>query len=190
MTCGNAPCYPNSQCPGVSGRGLGQRWLLQGQGHWVQQYTHGTFWRTSSLSALPPQLFGLRSNNREGTQPHPSIENWINDLLTMAPPIRTRSSFLLSQSLPSESVYKPLILLYQRADRMKTTVTENGPNWSHEPQSCLTQWNYEPCHVGPQKKDGSWWRVLIKCGPLEKGMVNHFSFLALKTPWTVWKGKK
>ena len=71
VTCGNAPCYPNSQCPGVSGRGLGQRWLLQGQGHWVQQYTHGTFWRTSSLSALPPQLFGLRSNNREGTQPCP-----------------------------------------------------------------------------------------------------------------------
>ena len=28
------------------------------------------------------------------------------------------------------------------------------------------------------------------CGPLEKGMANHFSILALRTPWTVWKGKK
>ena len=28
-------------------------------------------------------------NNREGTQPHPSTENWIKDLLSMAPPIRT-----------------------------------------------------------------------------------------------------
>jgi len=29
------------------------------------------------------------------------------------------------QSLPSGSVHKPLILLHQRADRLKTTVTEN-----------------------------------------------------------------
>ena len=28
-----------------------------------------------------------------------------------------------------------------------------------------------------------------KCGPLEKRMANHFSILALRTPWTVWKGK-
>ena len=41
---------------------------------------------------------------------------------------------------------------------------------------------YEPCCVGPPKTDGSWWRVLTKCGPLEKGMANHFSILALRTP--------
>ena len=28
--------------------------------------------------------------NREETQPHPSTENWIKDLLSMAPPIRIR----------------------------------------------------------------------------------------------------
>ena len=33
-------------------------------------------------------------------------------------------------------------------------------------------------------------RDLTKRGPLEKGMANHFSILALRTPWTVWKGKK
>ena len=49
----------------------------------------------------------------------------IKDLLNTAPPIRTRSSFPLSQSLPSGSFHKPLILLHQRADRLKTTVTEN-----------------------------------------------------------------
>ena len=38
--------------------------------------------------------------------------------------------------------------------------------------------------------DGSWWRVLIKRGPMEKVMANHFSVLALRTPWTAWKGKK
>ena len=31
--------------------------------------------------------------------------------------------------------------------------------------------------------------VVTKCGPMEKGMANHFSILALRTPWTVWKGK-
>ena len=134
-------------------------------------------------------------NNREGTQLHPSTENWIKDLLSMALPIRTRPSLPLSlshqeaspmaqrlkrlppvwetrvrslgredplekemathssilawripwtekpgtelgpahqnktqfppESLPSGSFYKPLILLHQRADRLKTTITEN-----------------------------------------------------------------
>ena len=36
--------------------------------------------------------------------------------------------------------------------------------------------------VGPPTMDGSWWTVLTKCGPLEKGMENHFSILALWTP--------
>ena len=30
---------------------------------------------------------------------------------------------------------------------------------------------------------------LTKHGPLEKGIANHFIILALRTPWTVWKGK-
>ena len=34
-------------------------------------------------------------------------------------PIRTRLSFPLSQSLPSGMFHKPLILLHQRADRLK-----------------------------------------------------------------------
>ena len=52
------------------------------------------------------------------------------------------------------------------------------------------KWNYEPCHVGPAKMDRSWWRVLTKHDPMEKGMANHLSILALRIPWTVWKGKK
>ena len=43
--------------------------------------------------------------------------------------------------------------------------------------------------MGPPKTGGSWWRGLTECGPLEKGMANHFSILALRTPWSVWKGK-
>ena len=32
-----------------------------------------------------------------------------------------------------------------------------------------------PCHVGPPKTEGSWWRDLTKRGPLEKGIAKHFS---------------
>jgi len=37
-------------------------------------------------------------------------------------------------------------------------------------------------NVGPPKMDQSWWRVKKKHGPLEKGMANHFSILALIIP--------
>ena len=63
--------------------------------------------------------------NREGTQPRLSTENWIKDLLSMVQPFITRPSFPHSQSLPSGSFHKPLFLIPQRADRLKTTVTEN-----------------------------------------------------------------
>ena len=36
--------------------------------------------------------------------------------------------------------------------------------------------------VGPPKMDRPGWRVLTKCGPLEKGLANRFSILALRTP--------
>jgi len=70
-----------------------------------------------------------------------------------------------------------------------SVIKENYSNWSHGPQTCLTQWNYEPCCVGPPKTDRSWWRVLTKRGPLEKGVANHIRILALRTTGTVWKGK-
>ena len=63
--------------------------------------------------------------SKEGTQPHPSIENWIKDLLSMVSPIRTRPWSPLSQSAQSGSFQKPLILLHQRADRLKRKITEN-----------------------------------------------------------------
>ena len=41
--------------------------------------------------------------------------------------------------------------------------------------------------VGPPKTGRSWWRGLTECGPLEKGMANHFSTLALRTPMNSMK---
>ena len=34
---------------------------------------------------------------------------------------------------------------------------------------------------------GSWRRGVTECGPLEKGMANHFSILALRTPMNSMK---
>ena len=56
------------------------------------------------------------------------------------------------------------------------------------PQPCLTQWN-QAMPAGQSKTGESWWRGLTECDPLEKGMASHFSILALRTPWAVWKGK-
>ena len=47
-----------------------------------------------------------------------------------------------------------------------------------EPQKIKS--DTKPCCVGPPKTDGSWWRGMTECGPLEKGMANHFSILALR----------
>ena len=125
----------------------------------------------------------LQVKQQGGTQPHLSKENWIKDLLSMDPLIRMRPSFPLSQSLPSGSFHKLLNLIHQRANRM---------NHSHRKliklitwiTACLTQGNYEPCCVGSHKMDGSWWKILTKRGPLEKGMENYSSIFAIGTPKT------
>ena len=59
-----------------------------------------------------------QTTGRERSPTH--TDNWIKDLLSMAPPIRTRPSFPHSQSPPSGSFHKPLILIHQRADTLKT----------------------------------------------------------------------
>ena len=42
--------------------------------------------------------------------------------------------------------------------------------------------------MGPPKTEGSWWRGLTECGPLKKGMANHFS--SLKNPMNSTKRQK
>ena len=78
------------------------------------------------LKKIETSYWGLLSSYyRKGTQPHPSAEYWNKDLLSMTLPTGARPSFPHSQSLPSGSLHKLLILIHQRADKMKTTTTEN-----------------------------------------------------------------
>ena len=54
---------------------------------------------------------------------HPSTENYIKDLLSIA--THQNNTQFPSQSIsPSGSFHKPLILIHQRPDRRKTTITD------------------------------------------------------------------
>ena len=98
-------------CPSLSSRVFSNACVLS-------QRCHPTI--SSSVIHLSSLL---QSFSASGSFPmSPSTENWIKDLLSMAPPIRTRPT---SHSLPSGSFHKPLIRHHQRADRMKTIITEN-----------------------------------------------------------------
>ena len=73
--------------------------LFQGQGHWQQPA-----WEVPCASRSP---FGRASGQTIGqTQTHPSTENWIKDLLSTVLPIRGKSGFPNSQSLPSGRLHK------------------------------------------------------------------------------------
>ena len=63
---------------------------------------------------------------------------------------------------------KPYSQETSQSDHTRTTALSNSMKLSHA--------------VGQPKMGGSWWRDLTECGPLEKGMANHFSILALRTP--------
>ena len=60
-------------------------------------------------------------------KPYQAVQLLANNPSTpsMALPIIARPRFPHSQSLPSGSFHKPLILIHQRTDRMKTTIIEN-----------------------------------------------------------------
>ena len=112
-------------CPGVSSKCVDQWWPAVGLGAWTVALHAWDFLREVTIIFITSTTVWPQVNSREGTQLHQSTENWIKDLLSTAQPIRTRLSFPLSQSIPSGSFHKPLILLHQRTDRMKTTITEN-----------------------------------------------------------------
>ena len=56
--------------------------------------------------------------------------------------------------------------------------------------ACLTQWNYEPCRVGPPKMDGSWWRVLKKPWSTGEGNGKPLQYFCLENPMNSMKSQK
>ena len=118
------------ECPGISGRGAGRQWPAKGQGHSQQS-------REPWCAGLSPFEGGhhypyLRPNYREGTQPHPSAENWIKDLLrawpcppnqdpvlpTASPSHQEASTSLLSFSIRGQREWKPQSQKTNQTDHM------------------------------------------------------------------------
>ena len=95
--------------------------------------------------------------------------------------MRTRPSFLLSQSLPSGSFHRPLILLHQRADRLKTTVTKKLTNlisWTTALTNSVKLWAM-PCgaiqdrQVMVESSDTMWSTGEVNGKPLQYSCLGH-----------------
>ena len=95
-------------CLGVSSRGVGQWWPAAGLGSLSVAVHTWNLLKEVAIIVITSTIVWPQVNNREGIQLHPSTENWIEDLLSMAPPIRTRPNFPLSQSIPSGSFHSLL----------------------------------------------------------------------------------
>ena len=68
-----------------------------------------------------------------------------------------------------------------RADTLKP-YSQKASHSNHTRTTALSN-SMKPSHAcGQPKTDGSWWRGLTECGPLEKGRASHFIILALRTP--------
>jgi len=67
---------------------------------------------------------------------------------------------------------------HQRADTLK--VYSQKTSQSNHTRTTGMSNSMKLSHALGAMKDG--WRGLTECGPLEKGMANHFSILALRTP--------
>ena len=117
--CGLAvACYRATEC------GSAWRGPFEGGRHYVHYLHHS--------------LVSDRTTGREHSLTH---QQKIGLMIYWAwPHPSEQDCFPHSQSFPSGSFHKLLILIRQRVERMKTTITENESNWSHGPQPCLTQW--------------------------------------------------
>ena len=110
---------------------LAEVWVEECNSACISSFEGGCNYLISLASGKLWQTKLRQTKLRQTKQLHPSMENWIKDLPGMTPPIRT-TPFLIGgtaygdrQSLLSGSFHSPIILIQQRADRMKTTITEN-----------------------------------------------------------------
>ena len=81
-------------------------------GHWFQTGTSESWQLKPLIHIISPFGGGVHylhhslvSGQTTEGRGHPSTEKWIKDLLSMAPPVRTRPSFPHSQSLTSGSFH-------------------------------------------------------------------------------------
>ena len=70
------------ECPGVSGRGVGQWWPAAELGALSVAVHAWDLLKAVTIIFITSIIVWPQVNSREGIQPHPPIENWIKDSLT------------------------------------------------------------------------------------------------------------
>ena len=127
--------------------------------------------------------------NRERVQPHLSATGW---KVYWAWPCPPEQDPVFPTASPSHQEAHTSLLsssIRGQTEEARTAVPqplEWKPLSQKASQSDKRKLRAIPCRASGESRG----RVLTKRGPLEKGMANHSSILASRTPWTVWKGKK
>ena len=86
-------------------------------------------WEEVAIIFIPSTTVWFQVEQQGGNTALPINRKLDQRFTEHGPTHQKRPRYLLSQSLPSGSFHKPLILILQRADRMKTTITKkNGAN--------------------------------------------------------------
>ena len=150
--------------------------LFEGGHHYLHCLHHSLVsGQTTGKEQSPAhqQKFGLKIH---WAWPCPSEQDPFSNTVCLSH--QEASISLLSLSLRGQKEWKPQSQKTNQANHMDHSLVWLSETLSHALSG------------HPRWMDGSWWRVLTKRDPLEKGMANHFSILALRAPWTVWKGQK
>ena len=79
---------------------MGQQWPASGLGAQSVAVDAWNLLKEVIIIFITSTVAWPQVHNRGETQLHPSIEDWIKDLLSMAPSMKTGPSFPLSQSVP------------------------------------------------------------------------------------------
>ena len=93
------------------------------------------------------------------------------------------SSFIFIKKLFSSSLFSAIRVMSSANLRLLIFLTKMI-TWISALCNSMKLWAMP---LGRPNTNWSWWRVLTKHGPLEKGMAKHLSILALRAPWTIWK---
>ena len=125
---------------------------------------------------------------------HSSAENWVKDLLSIALPTReilspqsvppTRKLAQASYPCPSEGNTEEarISILWPPEWKLQSQKTKQCGHMDHN-LVYLMKLSVMPCRA---IQDG---QVMMERSDDGEGMVSQFNIPALRTPWTVWKGK-
>ena len=140
---------------------LAEMWVgsgqLQGQGHWGGTVCMGHFEGDRNyLHYLHHSLVSGQTTGREHSPTHQQKIGlkiyWAGSSSSEQDPVCP------TVSLSHQEASISLLPLSHRGKTERKPQSQKTNQTDHGPQPCITQWNYEPCCVGPPKMDRSWWR--------------------------------